>query len=228
MRVLVVEDDPVILSQIVSALSKGGMVVTIESKGGHADRTLAQSLKTDTQFDAVVLDLSLPGMDGLDVLRGVRNRGDHTPVIVLTARIALLERVAGLETGADDYLGKPFQDEELIARINAISRRATETRRISHRLGNLEFNTGTRSFKVNGAVLKLQARSQAILEVLFKRGGQLVLKETLANIDQDGSTHEAIDTQLSRIRRKLKDSESKVYIETHCGVGYILKSETDQ
>lgn len=227
MRVLVVEDDSVIAESIVFALSSpsGRMATTVVDDGRHAELMLADARRELAPFDAVVLDLTLPGMDGLDVLRRMRAAGDITPVLVLTARVTLADRVEGLETGADDYLAKPFEPEELIARLRALDRRNRPVAAANERVfGNLTFNAGTGSIKVNEATVVLSARQHAILLAMLRRSvGTLVPKDFLANMDDEGSSPGSIDTQMSRLRAKLNAAGAGIEIRTVHGQGYILE-----
>lgn len=225
MRILVVEDDPVIAASIAQAITspKANMVPTLVSDGRHAESMLFQARRSGHTFDAVVLDLTLPGMDGLDVLRQVRRTGDTTPVLVLTARVTLADKVEGLETGADDYLAKPFESEELVARIRAIARRKQEQPKSEQGVGNLTYDVGRGVFMVDGAYLKLPPRQHVILDALIRRPGVPLSKELLTNLDSEGASPGSVDTQMSRLRRFLKEMGADVSITTLHGVGYVLE-----
>jgi two-component system response regulator TctD len=224
MRVLVVEDEPTLAESIALALSKANMIPTPVGNGVHASAMLEQARRGQRPYDAVVLDLTLPGMDGMDVLKGMRAKGDMTPVCVLTARVTLADRVSGLETGADDYLAKPFETDELLARLRAISRRRAEPESTRPGIGNLVHDASKGVFLVDGAVLTLPRRSHAILEALFRRRNHPVAKEFFMNLDDEGASAESVDNQLSRLRKRLKDAGAEVIIKTLHGVGYMLES----
>lgn len=224
MRVLVVEDEPTLAESIALELSKANMIPTPVGNGVHAAAMLDQARRGQRPYDAVVLDLTLPGMDGLDILKGMRAKGDMTPVCVLTARVTLADRVGGLETGADDYLAKPFETDELLARLRAISRRRAEPESTRPGVGNLVHDASKGVFLVGGAVLTLPRRSHAILEALFRRRNHPVAKEFFMNLDDEGSSPESVDNQLSRLRKRLKDAGAEVTIKTLHGVGYMLES----
>lgn len=227
MRVLVVEDEPTLAESIVLALSspKANMIATMVGNGVHAATMIDQARSSARPFDAVILDLTLPGMDGLDVLKGMRRKGDMTPVLILTARSTLADRVDGLETGADDYLAKPFETEELLARLRAISRRRAEPQSTMPAVGNLTMDVAKGMFLVDGAVLTLPRRSHVLLEALFKRRGQVVQKEFFMNLDEEGASVESVDNRLSRLRKRLKDFGVTAVIKTVHGTGYMLEAE---
>lgn len=226
MRVLVVEDDPTLAESIAMSLSsqKANMIPTMVGNGVHALSMIRMARESQRRFDAIILDLTLPGMDGMDVLKAMRREGDQTPVLILTARVTLADRIDGLETGADDYLAKPFETDEMLARLRAISRRRAEPEPTKQALGNLTHDTGRGEFLVGGAVLTLPPRSHAILEALFRRRGHAVSKEFFMNLDEEGSSAELVDGQLSRLRKRLKDAGATINIKTLYGVGYMLES----
>ena len=227
MRVLSVEDDPTLAESIAGSVSACGMIASLVGNGIQAESLLTQAVRFGRPYDAVVLDLTLPGMDGMDVLKGMRRRKDMTPVLVLSARITLADRVGGLEGGADDYLAKPFEPEEMLARLRAISRRRDDARDTNPRLGNLEFDAARGVFTVSGAVLVLPPKSRGILELLFRRRGNPVTKEFLTNLDDEGASVESVDTQISRLRKRLRDADAKVVLQTLHGTGYMLRAEPD-
>lgn len=221
MRVLVVEDDSVISDAVAKALRSAGFAVDALDSGPAADRQLGGEV-----FDAVVLDLGLPGIDGFEVLRRLRARRSNTPVIILTARDALHDRVRGLDMGADDYLVKPFRIEELAARVRALVRRsqggATEVV-----LGGLRFETATRTAFSGDRRLDLSARETTLLELLLRRAGRVVSKEALLQGTYDWDTAvapNAIEVQVSRLRRKL--APVGLDIRTVRGLGYLLEPST--
>lgn len=222
MRVLVIEDNATISETIADGLSVAKMIATEVADGRHADTMLYEAQKNGRQFDVIVLDLTLPGMDGLQVLRQLRARNDMTPVLVLTARSSLVERVSGLDIGADDYLAKPFDITELIARLRVLGRRHQGWESMAPSLGNLIFNATASTFCVNSQILELTPRAQAVLEALFRRQGSTVSNDYLTNMDRDGSSVEAVNIQISRLRKKLAESGATVTIRTRYGTGYAL------
>ena len=226
MRVLIVEDDPTLSESICSSIDGAGMISTPVGNGLHAQTLLEQATKFNRPYDAVVLDLTLPGMDGIDLLKDMRRRKDMTPVLVLTARITLADKISGLEGGADDYLAKPFESGEMLARLRAITRRNGADRSTTLTLGRLEFDATRGVFTVEGALLVLPPKSQCILEQLFRRRGSQVTKEFLMNLDDEGASVESVDTQISRIRKRLRTADAGVSIRTLHGTGYMLECES--
>lgn len=227
MRVLVVEDEAKLAESIMSSLANANMLPTPVGNGVHAISMIEQARIAHRSYDAIVLDLTLPGMDGMDVLKAMRRSGDMTPVLILTARVTLADRVDGLETGADDYLAKPFESEELLARLRAISRRRAEPETTHPAVANLMHDAGKGTFLVDGAVLTLPRRSHAILEALFRRRGAPVSKDYLMNLDEEGASFESVDTQMSRLRKRLRDAGAAVNVRTLHGVGYLLEPNKD-
>lgn len=219
MRLLLVEDHAELSQWVAKTLRHAGYVLDVLDRGDHADHALLTQ-----HYDLVILDLSLPGMDGLEVLRRLRARekGVPTPVLVLTARGATEERVRGLNTGADDYLTKPFDLGELEARIKALLRRSGNLVP-TVRIGLLEFDTNTRMATVMGRPLALTPRELAVLEALLSRSGRPVAREALFekvfDFDADARV-EAIEIYVSRLRKKLEGSG--VAINTLRGLGYLL------
>ena len=215
------------------------MATALVSDGLHGVGHLGTAQRLGQPYDAVVLDLGLPGMGGLEVLTRMRQRGDTTPVLVLTARSATDDRIRGLEAGADDYLPKPFDIGELVARLRAIARRR-DSIPVTSNVGNLHLDTATGTFfielrsslsgsslgTVNRKMLALSSKPHQIMESLFRRAGAPVAKDFLMSLDEEGMTAEAIDIHVSRIRKKLKDSGSTAVIKTHYGLGYALEADT--
>jgi two-component system response regulator TctD len=186
-------------------------------RGDHADHALLTQ-----PYDLVILDLSLPGLDGLEVLRRLRGRGNGVPVLVLTARGSTEERVIGLNLGADDYLVKPFELSELEARVKALLRRGSG-RAPTVRVGQLEIDTSSRLVSLDGRPLALTPRELAVLEALVARLGRPVARELLFEkvFDMDADARpEAIESYVSRLRKKLEGSGAT--ITTLRGLGYLL------
>lgn len=215
---LLVEDDGTLATTLQRALREEGYAVDWLSDGEIADEILATQ-----DYDLVILDVSLPGLDGLGVLKHLRERGSKTPVLVLTARDRLDDRVTGLDLGADDYMTKPFELAELEARVRALIRRSEgePASEIVH--GLLRFDTVGRRVTVNGEVVDLRNREICLLEILLRHAGQVVSKERIADQlfdfdDQAGLT--AIELYIHRLRKKL--SPAGVVIRTVRGLGYLL------
>lgn len=227
MRVLVVEDNDVLSDAIADALSAANMTPTQAGTGRHAVLFISQARKFSRPYEAIVLDLTLPDIDGLEVLKRLRDAKDPTPVIVLTARSELSERVGGLSAGADDYLTKPFEMVELVARIRAIGRRAhlaePSGAGLRPQIGNLIYDKTNGQFSVNGTALRLTPKNRVFLSQLFRNFGQPVSKELLTNLDDSGLSIEAVDGQISRLRKRLREAGAMVAIETLYGIGYKLE-----
>ncbi|MGZ5033427.1 MAG: response regulator [Usitatibacter sp.] len=220
MRILLAEDNRTLADWLGKALGQGGFAVDCMADGIEADHVLLTQA-----YDVVVLDLGLPRMDGLEVLRRLRRRGSRVPVLILTARGAIDDRVEGLNLGADDYLPKPFKLTELEARIRALIRRAQGGASPKLKLGALEYDSVTRMFTLHGESLVLRPKEHALLEVLMSRAGKAVSKasahEQIFNLDATTSP-EAVEIYVHRLRRKLEGSG--IAIVTLRGLGYVLES----
>jgi two-component system OmpR family response regulator len=218
-RILIVEDDPVLADGLTRSLRAADFAVDCAADGSEADHVLASR-----QYDLVILDLGLPRLDGFEVLRRLRRRGSRVPVLVLTARDALEDRVRGLDLGADDYLTKPFDLPELEARVRALIRRGQSggPSLITH--GSLTLDTAGHRATLNGEPLELSARELGVLEVLMLRSGRVVNKEQLADQlygwDEEVGPN-AIEVYVHRLRRKLEPAG--VTIRTIRGLGYLLE-----
>lgn len=219
MRLLVVEDNDRLAESLTSLLRADGHAVDRVSNGEDADATLAAEA-----FDLVILDLGLPGMDGMDVLRRLRDRRTETAILILTSRGALDDRVKGLDLGADDYLTKPFEIEEFEARVRALLRRRARAAGSSLTVGELNFDVSARIASLRGASLDLPRRELDLLEALMVRAGRVASKQELVEAisDFDGSVSEsAIELYVSRLRRKLEPEG--VRIRALRGLGYLLE-----
>jgi DNA-binding response OmpR family regulator len=220
MRLLIIEDETRIAEILRSALSRSGFAVDAVGRCGDARAALEVN-----PYDAVILDLGLPDGDGLALLKDMRARGNAVPVLVLTARDAVEHRVAGLDTGADDYLVKPFAMSEVIARIKALLRRPEGALGAQLRSGNIAFDTIGRDLRIGETVLVLPRRESAILEHLMRRTGRVVpktvLEEKLYGIDDELGSN-AIPVHIHHLRRKLMNRGATVEIHTVRGVGYLL------
>lgn len=220
MRLLLVEDSLKLASWLSKALHQRGFAVDETHDGAQADALL----RTET-YDAVILDLSLPTMDGLTVLQRARERGSSFPVIVLTARGELEDRVKGLNLGADDYLAKPFDLSELEARLYAVMRRShgVSTPKVS--LGPLEYESSGRMFTLNGRRLSLRPKEHAVLEVLLMRMGKAVSKAALYErvFSMEATTgQDVVEIYIHRLRKQLHDTG--ISIVTLRGLGYVLEA----
>lgn len=223
MRVLLVEDDNILADGVANALRGLGYAVDSVASGIEADRAL-----TAEQYDLVLLDIELPTLDGLEVLRRLRKRKSDVPVIMLTARDSLHDRIHGLDMGADDYLTKPFQMGELEARIRALVRRARGTTDNLIAVGRLTIDTKGHRAMVDGEPVEFSARELAVLELLAARAGRVVSKrsvmQNLYEWDQDVGSN-AIEIYVHRIRKKLQHSD--IGIRTIRGLGYLLEAAAE-
>jgi DNA-binding response OmpR family regulator len=220
MRLLIVEDETRIAELVQGALVRAGFAVDAV----HLCADARAALET-TAYDAAIVDLGLPDGDGLNLLGELRANRNPTPVLVLTARDAVEDRVRGLDKGADDYLVKPFAMEELVARTKALLRRPGGVLGMTLRAGNVSFDTVERDVRVAGVSLILPRRESAILENLMRRLGRVVpksvLEEKLYGLnDEPGSN--TIPVHVHHLRRKLMDAGSTAEIHTVRGVGYLL------
>ncbi|HEY7190853.1 MAG TPA: response regulator transcription factor [Vicinamibacterales bacterium] len=223
MRVLVVEDEQKVANALREGLEGERYDVVVERTGEGA------FFRVNTEsFDVILLDLNLPGRDGLEILQALRQRGMKTPVLVLTARDSLNDRVAGLDAGADDYLIKPFAFAELLARIRALVRRGrvTETPRLL--VGDLEMDLVTRKVMRGGQPVELTVREFELLEFLMRYHGQVVSRETLARdvwkeTARTTPLDNVIDVHIARLRRKVDLDQSLKLIHTVRGVGFMLR-----
>lgn len=224
MRILLVEDHAELSRWLTKALQDARLSVECAMNGADADALLHTQ-----EYALVILDLTLPKMDGLEVLKRLRARGSKTPVLVLTARGGLDERVQGLNLGADDYLPKPFELVELEARVKALLRRSQGNEAVTLSCGALSFDTVSRMFTYGGAPLALTPREHAVLEALLTRAGRAVPKEKLFDevfpLDDDVNL-DAIEIYVHRLRKKLEyDGSGRVAITTLRGLGYLLEEK---
>jgi two-component system response regulator QseB len=179
------------------------------------------------RYDAAILDLGLPDGDGLDVLRAARRDGVHTPILILTARDGLKDRVGGLNAGADDYLLKPFEMEELVARVNALMRRPGGALGVTLELGNVSFDSVAREMRIDERVVPAPRRELDLLEQLMRRAGRVVskpwLEEALYGLDDEVSSN-SIEVAMHRLRKRLQSEGASVQIHTLRGVGYMMQT----
>jgi DNA-binding response OmpR family regulator len=219
-RLLVIEDEDRLAGILKARLGDVGF--TVDVAGSAADAEAAIEL---VNYDAAILDLGLPDGDGLDVLAIARRIGKALPILILTARDAVEDRVAGLNAGADDYLTKPFAITELIARIKALLRRPGGVLGITLEAGNLRLDTIGRELAIDGRPVHLSRRELAILEQMLRRFGRIVpkavLEEKLYGIDEEPDSN-TIPVHVHHLRRQLQAAGANLAIHTVRGVGYIL------
>jgi len=224
-QILVVEDEPKVAGALREGLETEGYQVTVAETG--EDGFFHASAKS---FDLIILDVMLPGRTGIEVLNTLRRQGDKTPVLLLTAKDAIEDRVLGLDSGADDYLVKPFALEELSARIRALLRRNRSESSSTLSIGNLEIDFARRTVNRKGQRIELTVREFELLEYLARNHGRVVSREMLAR-DVWKETARAtpldnvIDVHIARLRRKIDDTSSVKLLHTIRGVGFTLSEE---
>ena len=218
-----VEDNARLSDLIIAGLAKEGLAV-------DAVTTVADTLSalSTTHFAMVILDLGLPDGDGLAVVQHLRTKGATTPLLILTARQSTEDKVKGFRLGADDYLGKPFAFDELVARVRALLRRPPNYLGNQLRLGALTFDTAERQIIVGESRHQISAREAIILEALLRRCDHVVpksiLEDQLYGLSSDGSAN-AVEVYVHRLRRQLESLEARVAIHTVRGVGYLIREE---
>lgn len=223
MRLLLIEDERELAAALSAALSKHGIVT---------DHTMyladAHELVLQNDYDAILLDRRLPDGEGLTFIPVLRRAGNDTPIIVLTARNEPMERVAGLDFGADDYLGKPFLVEELMARVRALLRRPSGVIDQDVQVGRLSIDPLNLTVRIGSDTLEIPRRELLVLQALAKRKGKTVLRSTLEqavyNYEEEIQSN-ALDAHISRLRKRLSDVEAGATIHNIRGVGYLLKEE---
>jgi DNA-binding response OmpR family regulator len=225
MKVLVVEDEAKLADILVQGLRENGFLAEA-ARDGRAG--LAQALATP--FDAVILDVMLPGRDGFEVLRSLRAAGSATPVLMLTARGGVDDRVRGLDLGADDYLAKPFAFKELLARLRAITRRPPVGPQTVLRAVDLELDPRAREVRRGGRVLDLSPREFSLLELLLRRKGvvltrAMILDQVWESEDAGEAGSNLVDVYIAYLRRKVDHPFPVKLIHTVRGSGYVLKEE---
>lgn len=218
MRLLLVEDDLILKDGLERSFTKSGYAVDVMTDGESANKLLSYQ-----EYDVIVLDLGLPKLDGFEVLKRLRSRGNKTPVLILTALEDIQNRVKGLDLGADDYLAKPFELAELEARIRALIRRGVSGGSATITFGDLVFDTSSRQCQVKDVALGLSARESALLELLMLKATKVVSKakilEHLCSWDEEISEN-AVEVSISRLRKKL--NPFGIEIRTIRGLGYLL------
>ena len=224
MRLLYVEDEPALLQVTAKRLKAEGYGVDTCANGTEALDYIAL-----TDYDAVILDIMLPGRDGLSILREMRAQGNHTPVLLLTARDTVADRVAGLDTGADDYLVKPFSFEELSARIRVLLRR-TAQEPVSNllQLADLTMDLNTRRVARGDREITLSQKEYAVLEYLLRNQGAVLTRDQIEqhvwSYDFEGGSN-VVDVYIRYVRKKIDPGYGQKLIHTVRGVGYVLKAE---
>jgi DNA-binding response OmpR family regulator len=220
MRLLVVEDNAKLSELLAQGLAQAGFESDRVTRMSAAEESLAA-----TTYSAMILDLGLPDGDGRTLVSSLRAKGDHIPVLMLTARDGLEDKVTGLASGADDYLVKPFAFEELIARLRALLRRPGEFLGNSISAGNVTFDTVGRQVFVMGAPVSFSARETALLEILIRRPGRVVPKrvveDQLFGLSEEVRSN-AVEVNIHRLRKQLTDTGADIEVHTVRGVGYIL------
>jgi DNA-binding response OmpR family regulator len=223
MRLLLVEDNERFAALLKQGLTAAGFVVDILPTAADA----TEALRTN-RFEVVVLDLGLPDRDGIEVLTEMRRQRDATPVLILTARGSLKDRVAGLQSGADDYLVKPFALEELVARLQALLRRPGNLLGVALKLGNVTLDTIARQVFVGDEPIFFSPREIAVLEHLLRRSGRVVaktlLESNLYGLSQEVGSN-AVEVYVHRLRKHLGEVGATVQIHTLRGIGYLIAEE---
>lgn len=221
MRILVVDDEPHLTDILYKSLREEGYSVDVTRNGidGY------EYAKTGV-YDVIILDIMLPGMDGIEVLKNLRNIGINTPVLMLTAKDATEDKVNGLDSGADDYLTKPFELSELLARVRALLRRESENKSPILKVGDLELNTLTHQVKRGGREITLTSKEYAMLEYLMRNANRVLSRSQIADhvwdYDFDGLSN-IIDVYIRYLRKKIDDDFPVKLIHTVRGSGYCLK-----
>jgi len=222
MRVLLVEDDVRLAAALERALKEAAIASDL-----RLDGPTGVEAALSTAYDAVVLDVMLPGLDGFAACRALRAKGVATPILLLTARDAIDDRVTGLEGGADDYLVKPFAIRELVARIRALTRRHLSHRGRELRFGAAELDTGARTLTVAGQPIAITSKEYAILEYFLLNAGMVLTRDQVVdhvwNYDFDGGGDNLVEVYIGRLRRKLLAAGAPDPFETVRGAGYRLQ-----
>ena len=219
MRILIVEDDRVFADALVQTMRDYGYAVRSVDSGGAADEALRAE-----EFDLILLDVGLPGLDGFELLARIRGRAHKVPVVIITARDAMHDRVKGLDLGADDYLTKPVDTQELIARVRAVTRRYHGSAGNDIALGSLTLDTNGHRVLLQGKPIDLSAREFSVVETLMIWANRVVTKDQLVKLLYESgadANQSAIDVFMHRIRKKLSDAN--VTIRTVRGLGYLLE-----
>ena len=223
MRILIIEDEKKVAAFIKRGLEQESYAVDVVEDGVEG-----QHYAEINEYDAIILDIMLPIVDGIEVLKTLRKKGILTPVILLTARDALLDKIKGLDTGADDYLTKPFVFDELLARIRSLLRRKATVKEAVIRVADLEVDTASHQVKRGGKSVSLSAKEYALLEFLAYRKGSVVSRTDIVEhiyneeVEMDSNV---VDVYINYLRNKIDKDHRKKLIHTVRGAGYILKED---
>jgi DNA-binding response OmpR family regulator len=226
MRLLLIEDHERFAQFVKSSLEKEGFAVDVVYNAGDGEAAFAA-----VNYDAILLDLGLPDFDGLELLKSWRTQNNDTPVMIITARDGIDDRVMGLNAGGDDYLVKPFAIPELVARIRALLRRPGGALGSVMTAGNISFDTTGREVQVGGKTIPISRREMGVLEQLMRRVGHVVPKDVLEDriygFDEEVSSN-SVEVHVSRLRKRLSDTGADVTIHTLRGVGYLLSEDAGE
>ncbi len=220
MRILLVEDNEKLIALLSDSLRQAGFTVdeSVCAEDAYAALDVAS-------YDLVILDLGLPDEDGMDVLKTMRSNRNSVPVLILTARDMLDQKIKGLNAGADDYMTKPFESEELVARVRALMRRPAQSHDIYLRLGRVIYDTVARQAEAGGELVRLSNRETSLLEIMMRASGKIVTKENLEmqlyGYDEEGSAN-SVEVLVHRLRKKLDQAKADVLIHTLRGIGYMM------
>jgi len=223
MKILLIEDYKPLRESLQQGLRENGYAV---DTAGDGEEGLWYA--TTGEYDVVILDLRLPGMDGLQFLKTLRSQKNRVHILIVTARDSVSDRVEGLDLGADDYLVKPFEFSELLARVRALVRRKYDRKEPVIRVGGVEIDTSARTVRLSGETLDLTSREYAILEILALKAGSVVSRETLQQGIYDFAAEHSsnvIDVYIGRLRKKLETAGGKRILQTKRGFGYVLGEE---
>ena len=225
MRILLVEDEEKLSSALVEIFKKHQMEVDAVFNGNDAVEYASNEI-----YDALILDLILPGLDGLSVLRAIRDSKNNVPIMLLTAKDDVSDKVAGLDFGADDYMTKPFSTEELLARVRALTRRKGELREDSRQFDNLILNSKNCELQsLDGKAIKLSLKEYKILDILFEHPHQIITKEQLIDKIWGGDSnieYNNVEVYISFIRKKIENLGVSTRIRTARGIGYSLEDSS--
>ncbi len=224
MRILMIEDNVRLTDLTAKGLEKEGFTVDVVATVVDGEAALET-----VQYDAVILDLGLPDGSGLTLLRALRERGNATPVLILTARDSVEDRVRGLDGGGDDYLLKPFAMEELLARLRALLRRPGGALGLTLTAGNVSLDTVAREVSIDDKPISISRREMGVLEQLMRRFGRVVPKDVIEDklygFDEE-VTSNSVEVHISRLRKRLANADASISIHTLRGVGYLLSEES--
>ena len=221
MKILVVEDDRVVGQYIKRGLEESQYHADLVNDGLEGLRLISGG-----NYDLVVLDLRLPGMSGLEVLRTTRDRGNTTPILVLTAQDAVGHKVEALRAGADDYVTKPFAFEEVLARVEALSRRPKQITSSKLTVADLELDVGSREVRRGGRLIELTPKEYAVLEYLLRHAGRVMSRTLITEYAWDyhfDPGTNIVDVVINRLRKKVDSGSEKKLVHTVRGVGYVIK-----